>query len=216
MADALLQAQIRDTAGKGPAGRVRREGLVPAVVYGLGENTVSVTVSSRDLSHILSGASGANTLITLQVDGRDQLALARQIQRHPIKGTLLHVDFVRVRADQTIQADVPVRLVGSAEGVQRGGVLEQLVHALTVEALPTNVPVEFEIDISALEIGGSVRVSDISVPAGVALRNEPEDLIAQIAAPRVAEEAAPTEGEAVEGAEGAAPAPASEGSGGGE
>ncbi len=214
MADALLQTQIRDAAGKGPAGRVRREGLVPAVVYGLGEDTVSVTVSARDLSHILAGASGANTLITLKVDGRDQLALARQIQRHPIKGTVMHVDFVRVRADQTIQADVPVRLVGNAEGVQRGGVLEQLVHALGVEAFPSNVPVEFEVDISALEIGGSVRVSDVTVPAGVTLRNEPEDLIAQIAAPRVAEEAATPEGEGGEGGEGAAAAASSEGAGG--
>jgi large subunit ribosomal protein L25 len=214
MADALLQAQTRDAAGKGPAGRVRREGLVPAVVYGLGGDSVSVTVSARDLTHILSGASGANTLITLQVDGSDQLALARQIQRHPVKGTLMHVDFVRVRADQTIQADVPVRLIGNAEGVQRGGVLEQLVHALGVEALPANVPIEFEIDISALEIGSAVRVSDVTVPAGVVLRHEPEDLIAQIAAPRVAEEEAAPEGEAAEGAEGAAPAASAEGSSG--
>jgi large subunit ribosomal protein L25 len=216
MADALLQAQIRDAGGKRSAGRVRREGLVPAVVYGLGEDNVSVSVSARELSHILGGASGANTLITLKVEGRDQLALARQIQRHPIKGTVTHVDFVRVRADQTIQAEVPVRLIGSAEGVQRGGVLEQLIHALGVEAVPAKVPVEFEIDISALEIGGSVRVSDVTVPAGVVVRNEPDELIAQIAAPRVAEEAVAGEGaEGAEGGEGA-PAASSEGAGGGE
>src|SRR5262245_22978692 len=124
MADATLTAERRTAGGKRPAGRARRSGLVPAVVYGLGEDNVPVSVQSRDLAHILAGAAGANTLITLRLDGAEQLALARQIQRHPIKGTVLHVDFVRVRADQAIQADVPVRLVGDAEGVARGGVLE--------------------------------------------------------------------------------------------
>jgi large subunit ribosomal protein L25 len=210
MADAVLTAERRSETGKGVAGRIRRQGLVPAVVYGLGDESVSISVSSRELSHILAGASGANTLITLRLDGSEQLTLARQIQRHPIKGSLLHVDFVRVRADQAIQADVPVRLVGDAEGVARGGVLEQLVHAVGVEALPAKVPVEFEIDVSALEIGGSVHVRDITVPGDVTLRNDPDDLVAHISAPRVAEEAAPAEGEAAEAAEGA-PAGAAEG-----
>src|SRR5262245_58948049 len=122
MADATLTADRRDGTGKGPAGRARGEGLVPAVVYGLGEANVSVSVSARELTHILAG--GANTLITLKVDGKDQLTLARQVQRNPVKGTLVHVDFVRVRADQTIVADVAVHLTGDAEGVNLGGVLE--------------------------------------------------------------------------------------------
>jgi large subunit ribosomal protein L25 len=204
MADATLTAERRTAAGKGPAGRLRRAGLVPAVVYGLGEDNVPVTVSSRDLAHILSGPSGVNTIITLQLDGHDQLALARQIQRNPLKGTLLHVDFIRIRADQAIQADVPVHLVGDAEGVSRGGVLEQLVHAVTVEAKPGDVPPSLEIDISALEIGDSVHVSDLVVPAVVTIRNDPGDLVAQVSAPRVAEaeeaEAAAEEGEAAPGA----------------
>jgi len=137
MADATLIAERRPAAGKGPAGRIRREGLVPAVVYGLGDDNVSVSVSSRELIHILSGGSGMNTLITLKIDGADELAIARQIQRHPVKGTVMHVDFVRVRADQTIQAEIPVHLTGEAEGAVRGGILEQLVHTLTVEAKPS-------------------------------------------------------------------------------
>ncbi len=208
MADTKLTAQRRTASGKGAAGRIRREGLVPAVVYGLGTDSVPVTVASRELSTILSSDRGANTLITLEIDGAEQLALARQIQRNPIKGTLVHVDFVRVRADQTIQAEVPVRLTGDAEGVSRGGVLEQLLHSVTVDARPSDIPDSLDIDISALEIGGSVRVSELVVPAGVALRNEPEAVVATISAPRVAEaegEAAAAEGEAP--AEGAAPAP---------
>jgi large subunit ribosomal protein L25 len=197
MADATLTAERRTAAGKRPAGRLRREGLVPAVVYGLNEENVPVTVSSRELSHILSGPSGVNTIITLKLDGKEQLALARQIQRNPMKGSLVHVDFIRIRADQAIQADVPVHLVGDAEGVSRGGVLEQMIHAVTVEAKPGDVPPSLEIDISALEIGDSVHVSDLTIPAGVTLRNEPEDLVAHISAPRVVEEAE----EAAEGVE---------------
>ena len=214
MADATLTAERRTAGGKRPAGRARRAGLVPAVVYGLGEDNVPVSVQSRDLSHILAGEAGANTLITLRIDGSEQLALARQIQRHPIKGTVLHVDFVRVRADQAIQADVPVRLVGDAEGVAHGGVLEQLLHTVSVEALPADIPNVFEIDITEVEIGGSVHVDRLTVPAGVTLLNDPGDLVASIAAPRVAEEEV-AEGEAAEGEEGA-PAAAAEGGGEGE
>jgi large subunit ribosomal protein L25 len=212
MADATLTAQPRTALGKGPAGRARRDGLVPAVVYGLGTDTLSVSVPARELQHLLAGAAGANTLITLKLDGGDQLALARQIQRHPIKGTVLHVDFVRVRSDVAIHAEVPVRLIGEAEGVSRGGVLEQLLHNVSVEALPGAIPNVIELDISALEIGGSVHVTLLTIPDGVTLLNEPDELIAQITAPRVAEEEA-AEGEAVEGEEGAAPAAAADGGG---
>jgi large subunit ribosomal protein L25 len=187
-------------------------------VYGLGEDTVSVSVPSRELVHILGGAAGANTLITLKVDGTDQLALARQIQRHPVKGTLLHVDFIRVRADQEIQADVPVHLVGEAEGVKNGGVLEQSLFSVSIEAKPADFPNSIEADISALEIGDAVHVSDLVVPPGVKLNHEPEEMVAQVAAPRVAEEEAPAEGEVAEGeaaAEGGA-APAAEGESSGE
>lgn len=203
MADATLTAERRDSAGKGPAGRLRRQGLVPAVVYGLGAESVSVSVSSRELAHILSGPGGVNTLITLRLDGDEQLALARQIQRNPVKGTLVHVDFVRVRADQAIQAEIPVHLTGDAEGVSRGGVLEQLVHTLTIEAKPAEIPNVIEFDVSALEIGDDVRVRDLVVPSGVTVLQEGDELVAHVSAPRVQETA---EGEAAEGEEGAAPA----------
>jgi large subunit ribosomal protein L25 len=210
MADVNLLAERRDARGSRPAGRVRREGLVPAVVYGLGDESVSVSVPARELSHILAGESGTNTLLTLKLDGTNQLALIRQIQRHPVKGTLTHVDFVRVRADVAIQAEVPVRLVGEAEGVARGGVLEQLVHSVSVEAMPGNIPNQLEIDITELEIGESVHIGRLEIPADVTLLNEPDEMVAQISAPRVAEEGAAEGAEGVEGAEGA-PAAASEG-----
>ncbi len=211
MADATLIAERRPAAGKGPAGRIRREGLVPAVVYGLGDENVSVAVSQRELVHILSGGSGMNTLITLSIDGTEELAIARELQRHPVKGNVIHVDFVRVRADQTIQAEIPVHLTGEAEGAVRGGVLEQLVHTLTVEAKPADFPPSIEHDVSALEIGGQVYVRDLTVPNGVTVLQNADELVAQVSAPRVAEVAEGAEAEGAEAATaegGAAPAEA--------
>ena len=150
MSDAILIAQKRTETGDGPAKRLRAAGRVPAVVYGLDTAAVSVSVPARELDHILHSASGYNTLITLKVDTDNQLALARQVHRHPVKGTVLHVDFVRVRADQTIQAEVRLNLLGAPEGVSQGGMLEQLMHSLTVEGKPGQLPTEIEHDVTAL------------------------------------------------------------------
>jgi large subunit ribosomal protein L25 len=209
MADSTLTAELRSDKGSRPAGRLRREGRLPGVLYGLGEESVSVTVNAHQLGTILSSKSGANTLITLQIDGRDQLALARQVQRDAVKGSLVHVDFVRVRADQTIQAEVRLDLQGEAEGVSNGGMLEQLMHTLTVEGKPGQLPNEIAHDVSALELGDQLHVGDIKVPAGIIVVNDAEELIATISMPRglEADEAAEgeeVEGEAAEGAEGEA------------
>jgi large subunit ribosomal protein L25 len=201
MSEARLTAELRRESGKGPAGRFRREGLLPAVVYGLGENAQPVTVNARELQHILTGGAGANTLITLKVDGSEQLALPREIQRDPVRGSLLHVDFVRVRADQTVTADVPLHLTGDAEGVGMGGILEQALFTLTIEALPRDIPNAIEGDVSALNIGDQLRVRELTMPAGVVTQVDAEELVAQVVAPRVAEE---VEEGAVEGAEGEA------------
>jgi large subunit ribosomal protein L25 len=220
MADATLTAEPRTGKGSRPAGRTRREGLVPAVVYGLGTDTISVSVNARELQHILSGGSGTNTLITLQLSEGSQLALARQIQRHPVKGTLLHVDFVRVRADQAIAADVPIHLEGEAEGAKRGGLLEQMMFSLTIEALPRDIPQAITHDVTAMELGDQIYVRDLVIPGNVTVTTDPDDMVVQISAPRVAEEEAPAEG--AEGAEGEAAgegggaAPAAESSGSGE
>jgi large subunit ribosomal protein L25 len=219
MSEARLTAELRRETGKRPAGRFRRDGLLPAVVYGLGTDAQSVTVNAHELQHILAGGAGANTLITLKVDGADQLALPREIQRDPVRGSLLHVDFVRVRADQTVTADVPLHLTGDAEGVGMGGILEQALFTLPIEALPGDIPNAIEHDISALNIGDQLRVSELTLPAGVATQVDGEELVAQVVAPRVAEEAEEgaaegAEGEAAEGA--AAEGGASEGESGSE
>ena len=205
MADTKLVAELRSDKGSRPAGRLRREGRLPGVVYGLGEDAVSVTVNAHQLGAILSSKSGANTLITLQIDGADQLALARQVQRDAVKGSLVHVDFIRVRADQTIQAELRIDLQGEAEGLSQGGMLEQMMHTLTVEGKPGQLPNEIAHDVSALEIGDQLHVKDLAIPAGITVVNDLEDLIATISLPRgLEEEEAAAEGEeGEEGAEGA-------------
>jgi large subunit ribosomal protein L25 len=220
MPDITLAADPRSDLGSRPAGRLRREGLVPAVVYGLGNDTVTVTVPQRELAHILAGASGANTLINLEFDGDSMLTLVRQIQRHPTRGELVHVDFIRIRRDVAVSADVPLHLVGEPAGVRDGGLLEQLVFSVTVEAMPGNIPVVFELDVSELVIGDQRRASELSLPADVTTQLDPETVVAQVAAPRVVVEeeveGEPVEGEEGEVAEGAAAEAPSEGGDGGE
>jgi large subunit ribosomal protein L25 len=205
--DANLTAKPRTDMGSRPAGRLRRQGMVPAVVYGLGTDTMSVSVPARELQHILGGASGANTVITLRIDGDggEQLALARQIQRHPVRGNLVHVDFVRIRADQTVTAEIPLHLEGEAEGVKNGGLLEQALFAVSVEALPGDLPPAITHDVAALDMGDGVHVRDLQVPAGVTVVTDPDELVVHVVQPRgmdLGEEAEAAEGE--EGAEGAA------------
>jgi large subunit ribosomal protein L25 len=206
-AENTLVAEPRTIVGSRPAGRLRREGKVPAVMYGLETETANVTVPSRELNHILAGESGANTLITLKLDGEEHLALARQIQRHPTRGDLLHVDFIRVRRDVAVAAEIPVHLVGEPEGVRDGGILEQLVFTLSIEAKPEDIPPGVEADVSALNIGDQLRIADLRLPPGVAVQQEPDELVVQVIVPRVAEEPEVEEAEeGEEGAEGEAPA----------
>jgi large subunit ribosomal protein L25 len=197
----ILIAHKRTDRGSGPAGRLRREGNVPAVVYGLGAETIPVSVPARALGHILAADTGANTLITLELGGDAVLALARQIQRNAVRGDLEHVDFVRVRRDVAVSAEVPVHLVGEAVGTREGGILEQQVFMLTVEARPADIPASVELVISALAIGDQLRVSDLQLPQGVKVMQDPEELVVGVAAPRVvaaedAAAAAAVEGEA--------------------
>jgi large subunit ribosomal protein L25 len=192
--DVVLIADPRDERGSGPAGRLRRGGRLPAVVYGLGTEATAVTVPRHDLDLIL--AKGSNTLITLRVGGKEQLALARQIQRDPVRGDLVHVDFVRVRTDVAIAADVALVLTGEPEGVKNGGLLEQQLFHLPVEANPQDIPGTIELDASGLDLGDHLRVSDVPLPKGVVCALDPETLVASVSVPRGL---AQGEGEGVEG-----------------
>jgi large subunit ribosomal protein L25 len=200
--DITLTAEPRAERGSRPAGRLRRAGMVPAVVYGLGTDTRAVTVPARELTNIL--AKGTNTLITLKVDGDEALTLARQVQRHPTRGDLVHVDFIRVRTDVDVAAEVGLHLTGEPAGVRDGGIVEQLIFTLPIEAKPQDIPGSIEHDISALVIGDQLRVAELALPPGVRATVEDDALVAQVIAPRVVEEEVPEEVEGEEGVEGEA------------
>ncbi len=178
-----LSATIRSGRGKGPARQIRMQGGVPCEVYGLGDDNQSITVDAHELNLIL--AKGSNTLIALSIDGgTDQLALARQVNRHPVKGTLTHVDFVRVHADQAINADVAINLIGESVGVGEGGLLEQQVFTVNISAKPQSIPTSIDHDITDLGVNGQVRIGDLEVPAGVEVLDDPDVLVAIISVSR--------------------------------
>jgi len=160
-----LQAHKRSKTGKGPAGRMRDEGWIPAVVYGREHDSEPLRVKQRALDSLLDEISVDNTLIDLEIqeDGDAFPVLIREIQRHPWRRNIQHVDFFRIKEDEAIRVDVPVRLVGTPEGVrEEDGILQQLRHEIEVECLPNEIPEYFEADVTDLEIGESLHVGDLS------------------------------------------------------
>ena len=189
--------------------RLRREGKIPGVIYGHGTEPVPIAVVARELRAALNTEAGANQLLSLETGAGTYLTIAREMQRHPVAQTVTHVDFVIVRRDEVISADVPITLVGEALEVHHGdGLVEQQMFTLPIRALPGAIPTVIEADISELTIGGQVRVSDISLPEGVTTETDPETAIAIGQPPRVVtleEEAAEVEGEEGAAAETAEP-----------
>jgi large subunit ribosomal protein L25 len=196
MAEQKLVANKRDDAGKGVARKLRAAGRVPAVLYGRGADPQPLSVDARELGHVMHG--GANVLIDLVVDGEQHLAMPREVQRDHIKGRYWHIDFFAVSRTEKITVEVPIRLVGESSGVKMGGVLEHHLWDVEVECLPTDVPDAIEADISALEIGDSIHVSDLRAPDGAVIISNPEESVVAVAQPQAPVEA--EEGEAVEGA----------------
>lgn len=168
MADITLEAEPGRETGSSASRRLRSSGRIPGVVYGHGMEGISVSVDARELRHALSGKSGSNQLLDLQIGSDHHLAMARILQRHPVRNTVVHVDFQVVGRDEVISADVPIVLVGEAKSVtSEGGIVEQPLTTLTVNATPGRIPSSIEIDLSQLTVGNSVRVGDLELPAGV-------------------------------------------------
>jgi len=199
--------QNRAVLGSAESRRLRRQGLVPGVLYGR-ERPVAITIGERDLRVALSGESGANAVLDVVVDGgAAHASVLKEYQRDPVRGTVSHVDLQEVRLDRPIRATVPVHLVGEAPGAKAGGVLTQALIEINVEALPLDVPAMVEFDVGGLNIGESAQLGQISLPKGVTLIDDPEATLASVTQPtRVEEpEAAVAEGEVPAG-EGEAPA----------
>jgi large subunit ribosomal protein L25 len=196
-----------DQVGSRHVRRLRKEGMIPGVLYGKG-HARAILVGERDLRTALTGPSGLHGIVDVVIKGQTtpHHAVLKDFQRHPIRGTLTHVDFHEVRLDRPIQATVNVQFIGESPGAKQGGVVQQVTRELRVEALPTAVPEHIEADISALEIGATVRVADLAVIEGVSFLDDPETVLANCSIPRgitELEEAEAAEGEEAEGAEGA-------------
>jgi large subunit ribosomal protein L25 len=193
MAEITLKATTGRETGTGPAKRLRADGKVPGVVYGMAADPVSVTVDWRSLRDVLTTDAGLNALINLEVDGSGKdLCVVKELQRNAIRGDVLHVDFLRVSADVAISVEVPIVLEGEAEEVHRNdGTVDHVLFHLTVHAKPGDIPNELTVDISALSIGDSIRVGDLKLPAGVSTDVDPEEavVLAQISAAAIEGEA---------------------------
>ena len=189
MDEVSLVADVGRVKGSAEARRLRGAGKVPGVLYGHGIDPVSLAVGSRDLRAALTSESGLNALISLDVGGERHLAMARQLQRHPVRRTIDHVDFVVVRRDEIVSAEVPVQLVGEAQDVERAdGLVEQQLFSLVVHAKPADIPNAIEVDISELSIGEAIRVGDLKLPSGVTTEVDPEDTVVAGQASRVSAE----------------------------
>ena len=189
MASARLSATPRDGAGKGASRALRREGRVPAIVYGHGRDPQSLSVATRELERLLGSVAAASTVIELDLDGRTSRTLIREIQRHPFKRTILHVDFQELVAGERITVKVPLVFHGTPEGVRvGGGMLDQVMHEVQVEADPSNIPNHLEVDVSGMQIAQALHISDITLPEGVTAIDDAGLTVCTVQAPRVAEE----------------------------
>jgi large subunit ribosomal protein L25 len=197
-----LVVQNRAILGSAESRRLRRQGLIPGVLYGR-EQPVSISIPERDLRAALTTKGGLNAVLDVVVDdGKVHSSVLKEYQQDPVRGLITHVDLQEVRLDQPIHATVPVHITGEAVGTKEGGVLSQVTNELNVEALPMEVPEHIDADVSALELGDSLRLSALILPQGVTALDDAEIVIATVTQPMREEE--PEEAEGAEGEEGAA------------
>ena len=202
MATASLSAKVRSDRGKGVARKLRAAGEVPGVIYGHGREPQSLTVNAREFARLAERVRITSTVIELALDGKTARTLVRELQRDPIKRSVIHIDFQELVAGEKVTVSVPLRFVGTPEGVKTGGgILEETMHAVEVTCDPANIPDHLDVDVSALTIGHSLHIGDLKLPDGVEVTDDPEQTIAVVSAPTAEEEVKPAEG-----AEAAAPA----------
>ena len=190
MASEQLSASARDLGGKGVARKLRSEGRIPAVVYGHGREPQPLSINSRELDRLLDHIAAEATVIDLDIDGKPARTLIREIQRHPFKRQILHVDFQELVAGEKISVRLPIILVGVPDGVRLdGGILDQTMRELEVEVDPSNIPNHVDIDVTKLTIGSSIHVRDITLPEGVEVLDDGDASVCVVSAPRAAVEA---------------------------
>ena len=181
MSSTTLVAQPRTTSGSAAARRLRAADHVPGVLYGQGMAPISVTVERRDLRLALSGPAGVNTLLNLEVGGAKYPAVVKELQRHPIKRTVSHIDFMQVNMNEAILVHIPVHLTGEAKAVvSAGGLVDRAVDTLEVSCTPANVPAEISVDVSKMQPGDVIRLADITLPKGVSATADSDLVVVSI------------------------------------
>jgi len=199
MATAQLGAEPRTETGKGVARKLRAAGKVPGVIYGHGREPQSLTVNAREFDRLAERVRITSTVIELALDGRTARTLVRELQRDPMRRHVLHIDFQELVAGEKVTVSVPLRFVGTAEGVKTGGgILEEIIHQLDVRCDPANIPDHIDVEVTALTIGHGLHVSDLKLPEGVEVMADPEQTVVIVSAPKAEEApAAPAEGAVV-------------------
>jgi large subunit ribosomal protein L25 len=201
MATAILNASVRTETGKGAARSLRRSGQVPATIYGSAREALSLAINERDLDRLLQTIAAESTVIELTLDGRMSKTLIREIQRHPFKRQILHLDFQELVAGEKITVNIPLVIVGTPEAVRTGGaIVDQTLRELEIEVDPSNIPNHIDVDVSALEVGHSIHVADLKLPEGVTVLDDPETTVCVVSVPRAIEETPAAGVEAIEGA----------------
>ncbi len=199
--EVMLTAERRTENGTGAARRLRARGRVPAVIYGHGRKAESLSLAQAELDKALIGVPAASTVFALTLDGKPVKTLIREIQRTAVRREIVHLDFYEIHADEKIRLRVPVRLVGTPDGVRNaGGVLDQVLRDIEIEVLPAHIPEHVELDVAALTIGRSLHVGDIQVEHATVLTHR-DDTVCTVVPPRTEEVVAPAAEAAVEPAE---------------
>lgn len=201
MATASLSASARTGTGKGVARSLRRDGRVPAVIYGHARAPQALSVDARELSRLLDKVSAETTVIELAVDGTMSRTLIRDIQRHPVKRAIIHVDFQELVAGELVTVNIPLVITGTSIGVRlSAGILTQVMSELECRVDPANIPNRIEVDVTNVNVGGSIHVSDLTIPAGLEVLADQGDTVLTVSASKASDEgtAAPGEGSASE------------------
>ncbi|GMR04692.1 MAG: 50S ribosomal protein L25/general stress protein Ctc [Thermodesulfobacteriota bacterium] len=192
MEQITLSADKRSETGKSASRRFRREGRVPAVLYGPAiEGSIPLVVNGREFNKLLHGSAGENAIISLNFGGADQdrMVMLKEIVRDPVHSSVVHVDFIEVVLGQSITVEIPLILIGKAEGQTLGGIVQHGVRKVTVACLPRSIPDSLEVDVTSLGIGQAFHLKDVKLPDGVTLVDDPDITVVSIAAPLAEEEA---------------------------
>jgi large subunit ribosomal protein L25 len=189
MSTASLSASVRTETGKGAARKIRQAGNIPAVIYGHGREAQSLMINARETDKLLKSIAISSTVIELSIDGKSARTLIREVQRHPFKRTITHIDFQELVAGETVSVHCPIVYIGVPEGVRlEGGLLDQIMHQLHIEVDPSAIPNHIDVDVSFLKVGKSLHVSDLTLPAGIKLLDEPGTTVCIVQVPKVAVE----------------------------